>query len=101
MNTYRNLHHHISNKLKKQVSETLLQYRFPKIDTCRIKYTVYFKDKRSRDLMNFVSVADKFILDHLVNIGCLPDDNYKYIKGYTIDFGGFSDRNYIEFDFVK
>ena len=85
MNNYRNWHHRISNNIKKDVCIYLLKYQFPKFDKIHIEYTLYFKDKRNRDTMNFVSIADKFLLDHLVSIGSLKDDNYNYVVSYTIN----------------
>lgn len=98
MNVYRNLHYQTNNKLKHMVSDYLLKYKFPKYKQVKINYTLYFKDKRHRDLMNFVAVADKCILDHLVNTGSLIDDNYNYVTGYTIAFGGLADENKIAFN---
>ena len=97
MNCYRNWHYQTSNKIKKAVSIYLLKYEFPKYDKISIEYTLYFKDKRERDIMNFVSIADKFLLDHLVNPGCLEDDNYKHVVSYIINpviLG--SEENYLE-----
>lgn len=98
MNIYRNLHFQVSNKLKKMVSEYLLKYEFPNYKKVRVTYLLYFKDKRHRDLMNFTAVADKFILDHLVNRGCLEDDNYNIVSSYRIDYGGKAENNIITFE---
>lgn len=101
MNNYRNWHYQVSSKLKRTVSDYLLRYDFPKFGRVKLVYSLWFKDKRSRDIMNFVSVADKFVLDHLVKVGALKDDNYKYVKEYSIKFGGFKDKNYIELEIVE
>jgi hypothetical protein len=98
MNTYRNLHYQISNKLKKQVGEFLLQYQFKKYDKVKIHYTLYFKDKVKRDLLNFVAVVDKFALDSLVKRGVLEDDNYNYVIGYTVAYGGKKEINCIKME---
>lgn len=78
-----------------------MQYDFKLPDTFKIHFTLYFKDKRKRDLSNFESIANKFILDHLVDRGIIKDDNYQIYQGYTVDFGGYAAENYIEFTFVK
>ena len=97
MNYYRNWHPQTSNKLKKAVSIYLLKYEFPKYDKISLEYTLHFKDKRKRDIMNFVSVADKFLLDHLVNQDCLKDDNYDNVVSYKINPVVLeSDENYLE-----
>ncbi|MCP4988508.1 MAG: hypothetical protein GY928_21390 [Colwellia sp.] len=98
MNTYRNLHYQISNKLKKQVGEFLLQYQFKKYSKVKIHYTLYFKDKVKRDLLNFVAVVDKFALDSLVERGVLEDDNYNYVVGYTVAYGGKKEINCIKME---
>ncbi len=99
MNTYRNLHYQISNKLKKQVSDYMMQFRF-KLYTkpIKINYTLYFKDKVKRDLLNFVAVVDKFALDSLVERGVLEDDNYNYVVGYTVTYGGKKEINCIKME---
>jgi hypothetical protein len=30
----------------------------------------------------------------------IKDDDYKTYQGYSVEFGGYSDSNYIEFTFV-
>ena len=86
----------VSNKLKKQVSDYMLKYKFKVYDRpVKIRYTVYFKDNVKRDLLNFVSVVDKFVLDALVNRGVIKDDNYKYVIGYSVAYGGKSDSNQV------
>ncbi len=79
MNWYRNSHHQESNKVKKLISDYCLQYRFKKHTKIRIHYGVYFKDMARRDVMNAVSVVDKFVLDHMVKVGSIPDDSFKYV----------------------
>jgi len=99
MNTYRNAHHHINSKLKKMVSDYMLKYNF-KIyaKPVKIHYTVYFKDSRKRDLMNFVSVVDKYVLDSLVTRRFIQDDNYKHVVGYTVAYGGKENINCIKME---
>jgi len=99
MNTYRNLHHQVSSRLKRDFATYILQFKFKKYDKpVKIHYTLYFKDKRKRDLMNFVAVVDKFALDALVSRGVLQDDNYKYVIGYTVRYGGKMEENYIKME---
>ena len=100
LNNYRNWHYQTSNKIKKQVYEYLLQYQFSVPETFKIHFTLYFKDKRRRDLSNFESVANKFILDALVERKIIKDDDYTRYTGYTVEFGGMAEENYIEFKFV-
>ena len=101
MNNYRNWHYQTSNKIKHDVSNYLLQFEFPKYDKVHINYTLVFKDKVKRDIMNFVAVVDKFFLDHLVNAGSLVDDNYLYVRSYTINPVIIGDENKIIIEVIN
>jgi len=99
MNTYRNLHHQISSRLKRDFNDYMMQFRFKLyIKPVKIHYTLYFKDQRKRDLMNFVAVVDKFALDSLVKRGIIEDDNYRHVVGYTVEYGGKKDINCIKME---
>ena len=86
MNTYRNLHHRISNDAKKAYSEALReQLRNLSIQTpVEVTYKVYKGSKRRLDKMNVVSVVSKFLLDSITDYGCWEDDNDDYVKTETI-----------------
>lgn len=51
----------------------------PKYESCKIKITYYFKDKRRHDPSNY----DKMLLDGLVEANIISDDNYGVIKEFT------------------
>jgi Holliday junction resolvase RusA-like endonuclease len=86
MNTYRNLHHRISNDAKKAYSEALReQLEGLSIQTpVEVTYKVYKASKRRLDKMNVVSVVSKFLLDSITEYGCWEDDNDDYVKKETI-----------------
>ncbi len=86
MNTYRNLHHRISNDAKKAYSETLReQLEGLSIQTpVEVTYKVYKASKRRLDKMNVVSVVSKFLLDSITEYGCWEDDNDDYVKTEAI-----------------
>ena len=86
MNTYRNLHHRISNDAKKAYSEALReQLEGLSIQTpVEVTYKVYKGSKRRLDKMNVVSVVSKFLLDSITEYGCCEDDNDDYVKKETI-----------------
>ena len=86
MNTYRNLHHRISNDAKKAYSETLReQLEGLVIQTpVEVTYKVYKGSKRRLDKMNVISVVSKFLLDSITEYGCWEDDNDDYVKKETI-----------------
>ena len=86
MNTYRNLHHRISNDAKKAYSEALReQLEGLSIQTpVEVTYKVYKGSKRRLDKMNVVSVVSKFLLDSITEYGCWEDDNDDFVKKETV-----------------
>ena len=86
MNTYRNLHHRISNDAKKAYSEALReQLEGLDIQTpVEVTYKVFKASKRRLDKMNVISVVSKFLLDSITDYGCWEDDNDDYVKTETI-----------------
>ena len=85
LNVYRNLHYQVNNKAKIIFKEKLLN-NYPvlaliKSDFIRVNYDVIPSSRQKFDIMNIVSIVDKFFLDALVNIGCIPDDDYTHV-GY-------------------
>jgi Holliday junction resolvase RusA-like endonuclease len=86
MNTYRNLHHRISNDAKKAYSEALReQLEGLDIQTpVEVTYKVFKASKRRLDKMNVISVVSKFLLDSITEYGCWEDDNDDYVKTETI-----------------
>lgn len=93
MNWYRNAHHFEVNTWKHNISNYCIKFDFGIHDKIRLHYDVYFKDNTRRDIMNAVSIVDKFVLDHMVAIGAIPDDSFKYVKSYSINYVGKSDIN--------
>ena len=93
MNWYRNAMHFEVNTWKHNISDYCLQFDFGKHDNIRLHYDVYFKNNVRRDIMNAVSVVDKFVLDHMVKVGAIPDDSFKYVKSYNINYCGKADIN--------
>lgn len=86
MNTYRNLHHRISNDAKKAYSEALReQLEGLDIQTpVEVTYKVFKASKRRLDKMNVISVVSKFLLDSITEYGCWEDDSDYYVKTETI-----------------
>lgn len=59
----------------------------------RVTYEVYKKDRRDYDINNVCSIADKFLMDALVEAGKLEDDNYRLYLGMVTRHGGFDKDN--------
>lgn len=65
---------------------------------CALIITWYVKNKR-KDADN-IAFAKKFILDGLVEAGVLPNDNRKYVQGFTDIVKEDKERQRIEVTFV-
>jgi len=65
-----------------------------------VEYVLHFDNKRLKDIDNFSIPIHKFLLDALVKNGVIEDDNYKYVTGYSCDFGGIGDENYAVVELV-
>lgn len=79
LNSYRNRAFHMNNQLKKQYKELMrdqLEWKTFKTPIW-ITYTIYYSHKS--DLMNVVSIVDKFFCDALVEYWCIPDDNVEHV----------------------
>ena len=84
MNWYRNAHYHESNKVKKMISEYLMQFQFDKFDKYHLDLYISFSNARRRDLSNYSAVCNKFVLDSLVERSILIDDDFKHNISYTV-----------------
>ena len=89
LNWYRNAHYQISNKVKQHYTHMVamkLQNQRRELSKYRINYTLFYR--RSCDLMNIVSVIDKFVNDALVKSGIVSDDNVSFYVGMSAEVGG-------------
>lgn len=86
LNVYRNTKYMVNNQIKQLFRPEKIEiFRAEKI---RISYHVEKKSKRKYDIMNIVSVVDKFFLDWLVSHKMIPDDNL-----YHVDYGEITGSN--------
>ena len=94
-NRVRNLHGFVYNKLKERYSEIMLPKvsELPSFNKVHISYTLYTGSSHKSDLMNWVSVVDKFFQDVLVKAGKLPDDNFEYVPTINATFKGIDKAN--------
>jgi len=93
MNTYRNLQFHINNQLKIKYKEWMRdQLKWIKFNTpLEISYTLYRAHKS--DLMNVVSIVDKFFCDALQYYECILNDNIDCITNYYLS-NWWKDRDF-------
>jgi hypothetical protein len=89
LNQYRNWHYQVSNNIKKKFKEQVGgNLDFSILGQVEIDYVYYAPDKRKRDLMNVIAVADKFFQDALVETGCIETDDTDTVVKITSLFGG-------------
>lgn len=74
LNQYRNTHYFKLNLAKKMFGDIIGPPCIPKQDKLKIKYVIHRKGKKRFDTMNVLAIADKFLLDHLVNCSVVSDD---------------------------
>lgn len=73
--------------MKKDIETKMFPYIY-KLERIEKPVTIEFEwveENRRRDLDN-VAFGKKFVLDALVRFGKLPNDNQKYIKGFSDKF---------------
>lgn len=81
LNWYRNAHFRLLSQIKKDF-EPLFAEPF-KADQIKIYYELRLTKHRT-DVMNWVSVVDKFFCDWLTAKGMIPDDDSDHVIGYEI-----------------
>lgn len=97
MNEYRNTHYQILNVAKQQfclqMTAEIKAAGIKPMPAAVISYDFFAPDRRRRDLLNVISVVDKFALDALVSAEILPDDNVYRVQYGTIRFAGIDKEN--------
>ena len=96
LNTFRNYHYQILNKMKKYMHQWVKDNQPKQLKITppvELTYTIYRSSKRRVDLLNVGSIVDKMVSDAIVLIGILPDDNTDYIKRVTFIDGGVDKQN--------
>lgn len=81
-NRFRQLHIYEYGTLKEEWNRivTPLVQSLPNFNgKVEITYTLFTGSSHKSDLMNWISVVDKFFQDTLVKAGKLPDDNYDFV----------------------
>lgn len=95
LNAYRNAHFYTLSSAKRFFTD-LVQNQIeslPRYTEVELTYRVYPSSKRSMDIMNVCTVADKFFCDALVEAGKLEDDNYNHVTKVTGLFGQIDNKN--------
>ena len=97
LNNYRNWHYLVNNTIKQKYHEIITSQIKPEMKLIfkkpNIKYTIFLRDRRKADIMNYVSIVDKFTCDSLVKNFVLFDDDYSVLSNFKIEFGGIDKIN--------
>jgi len=94
LNQYRNWHYSVSSNVKRNYYYEIEEYLdFNFMGEISIHYDYYAPDKRVRDLMNVVSVVDKFFQDCMVMNGCILADDTSIVKNITVKYMGIDRGN--------
>ena len=94
LNQYRNWHYQANNKLKRQFKNQIEpQLGFTIDGKCKIQYYYYAPDKRKRDLMNIISVVDKYFQDALVEKKCILSDDTSIVTKISGEYCGIDKQN--------
>lgn len=94
MNAYRNAPFHELSDMKIKFAE-MVQNQIamcPEFEWVEFKYILFPGNAREMDTNNICSIVDKFFCDAFVKAGKLFDDNYKYLRKSSFEFGEI-DRN--------
>jgi len=94
LNSYRNWHYKVSNNCKKKFKEDIKHLLDFKLEgKVKIDYEYYAPDKRKRDLMNVISVIDKFFQDAMVESGCIEADDISIVVEVNSRYIGIDREN--------
>tara|TARA_R110002033_G_scaffold6493_4_gene25364 strand:+ start:2284 stop:2598 length:315 start_codon:yes stop_codon:yes gene_type:complete len=94
MNNYRNWHYQVSNDIKRKFKSNIshkLDFRFD--GKIRIEYFYFAPDNRTRDLMNVISVVDKFFQDAMVENDCIVSDDLSTVVEVNSCYMGVDKQN--------
>ena len=88
MNWYNTTNNFVIDPFKKLyhrlVAEQLKNIEIEKLKQYKTHYKLYI-DKTNCDMMNVVSVIDKFVQDGLVKFGLIEDDNVTIYKSFSAE----------------
>lgn len=94
-NRVRNMQGFVYGRLKEQYTQLMLPRvaHLPQFNKIELEYHLYTGSNHKSDVMNWISVVDKFFQDVLVKAGKLPDDNFEYVPVITSRFMRVDKKN--------
>jgi predicted lactoylglutathione lyase len=94
LNQYRNWHYQANNQLKRIFKDQISsQLDFKIKGKVHILYFYFAPDKRKRDLMNIISVVDKYFQDALVERNCIEADDTSVVTEIHGVYSGIDKEN--------
>jgi len=95
LNSYRNLHYVVNNKLKVMYKELLKEQvsQLPSMSKISLELILWKGSKRKIDRSNVCCIVEKFFCDALVELGKLEDDNDDFIISTKYKTGGVDKNN--------
>lgn len=95
LNSYKNTHYRTTNEMKKEFKEIITDdvLDLPTMEKIKVHFVMHYENNRVFDIDNFLSIVSKFSCDALVELGRLPDDNFKYITQVTGTVGAIDKEN--------
>lgn len=94
LNNYRNWHYQVSNDIKRRFKADISRMLNFRINgKVKIEYFYFAPDKRTRDLMNVISVVDKFFQDAMVEFGCIETDDLSTVVEVNSCYMGIDKAN--------
>lgn len=95
LNIYRNFNKFALGTAKKAYADLMFEpvSKLPPFKRISIRYVLFTGSNRKVDLMNIISIVDKFFCDCLVIQNKIPDDNYSILPKLQCEFGGVDKSN--------
>lgn len=95
LNGYKNTHYRTTNALKKEFKEIITDdvLDLPVMERIKVHFVMHYESNRVFDIDNFLSIVSKYACDALVELGRIPDDNFKHIVQVTGTVGSLDREN--------
>jgi Holliday junction resolvase RusA-like endonuclease len=104
MNIYRNAHWAALAKSKRDYAEHITGFieSLPVYKgRISIHYTLFFSNKRKKDVDNLTYPVHKFMCDEMTKAGKIADDNVEILVGFSAFFGGYGEEDYVMVEIVE
>ena len=95
INNYRNAHHHVLAKSKREYFNAVRSQilRLPGWKKVAVAFVIYPKTARRMDISNVLSIHDKYLMDAVTTLGKLDDDNHHHYCRCSYEYGGIDKNN--------